>query len=277
MIEELTAEEYQRFRYLLENISGIKLGTGKEYLVRSRLRRLLEKESFGSFSELMVVMKLSRRLQEKVIDAMTVNETLWFRDEEPYRIFREKLLPEMAKLNRPLRVWSAACSTGQEPYSLSMEIEEYKKQFPGKLMAGERILATDISPTSLAIAKEGVYQQLSIQRGMNEDYLRSYFDKDERGHWHIKENIKSRVEFRSQNLQQSYALLGKFDIIFCRNVLIYFSADLKQDILTRMHACLNPGGYLMLGSSEIMNNLSAFYETVKCRSTVVYKAKKLDA
>lgn len=277
MIEELTAEEYQRFRYLLENISGIKLGTGKEYLVRSRLRRLLEKESFGSFSELMVVMKLSRRVQEKVIDAMTVNETLWFRDEEPYRVFRETLLPEMAELNRPLRVWSAACSTGQEPYSLSMEIEEYKKQFPGKLMAGERILATDISPTSLAIAKEGVYQQLSIQRGMNEDYLKSYFDKDDRGHWRIKESIKSRVEFRSQNLQQSYALLGKFDIIFCRNVLIYFSADLKQDILTRMHACLNPGGYLMLGSSEIMNNLSAFYETVKCRSTVVYKAKKLGA
>src|SRR5690554_7762762 len=275
MIEELTAEEYQRFRYLLENISGIKLGTGKEYLVRSRLRRLLEKESFGSFSELMVVMKLNRGLQEQVIDAMTVNESLWFRDEEPYRIFRKKLLPEMAKLNRPLRVWSAACSTGQEPYSLSMEIEEYKKQFPGKLMVGERILATDISPTSLAIAKEGLYQQLAIRRGMNDAYLKSYFVEDDQGRWRIQQNIKSRVEFRIQNLQQSYALLGKFDIIFCRNVLIYFSADLKQDILTRMHANLNPGGYLMLGASEAMNNLGDYYEMVQCRPGIVYRAKVL--
>src|SRR5690554_4704052 len=97
MIEELTAEEYQRFRYLLENISGIKLGTGKEYLVRSRLRRLLEKESFGSFSELRVAMKLSRRVQEKGIDAMTVNETLWFRAEDHYRVFRETLLLELAE------------------------------------------------------------------------------------------------------------------------------------------------------------------------------------
>lgn len=273
MIEDLTAEEYERFRLLLERISGIKLGAGKEYLVRSRLRRLLEKESFGSFSELMVIMKLKRSLQEQVIDAMTTNETLWFRDDHPYQIFREKLLPEMATLNRPLRIWSAACSTGQEPYSLSMEIEEYKKRFPNRLMAGERIVATDISPSSLAIAKQGVYQQLAISRGMNDAYLTSYFAKDEAGRWRIQQNIKSRVEFSVQNLQQSYASLGKFDIIFCRNVLIYFSADLKQDILTRMHASLNPGGYLMLGASEIMNNISAYYEMVKCHPGLVYKAK----
>ena len=275
MIKDLTADEYERFRHMLEKSSGIMLGQGKEYLVRSRLRRLQEKESLMSVSELMVAMERNRNLKEQVIDAMTTNETLWFRDDHPYRIFREKLLPEMAALKRPFKIWSAACSTGQEPYSLSMEIEEYKKRYPGQLMAGERILATDISPSSLETAKEGLYQQLAIRRGMNDAHLKSYFDEDDLGRWRIKQNIKNRVEFRSQNLQQSFTLLGKFDIIYCRNVLIYFSADLKQDILTRMHASLNPGGYLMLGASEAMNNLGDYYEMVQCRPGIVYKAKPL--
>ena len=182
-------------------------------------------------------------------------------------------MPEIAAQRRPLKIWSAACSTGQEPYSLSMEIEEYKKRNPGQLMAGERILATDISPSSLAAAKEGVYQQLAIRRGMNDIHLKNYFDEDSDGRWRIRQNVRGRVEFRIQNLQQSFAMLGKFDIIFCRNVLIYFSAELKTDILRRMHASLNPGGYLMLGASEALNNLSDYYEMVQCHPGIVYRAK----
>lgn len=273
MTKEMTADEYNRFRLMLEKNSGIMLGQGKEYLVTSRLRRLMERESINSITELMTAMERNRNLQETVIDAMTTNETLWFRDEHPYRIFREKLLPEIAAQRRPLKIWSAACSTGQEPYSLSMEIEEYKKRNPGQLMAGERILATDISPSSLAAAKEGVYQQLAIRRGMNDIHLKNYFDEDSDGRWRIRQNVRGRVEFRIQNLQQSFAMLGKFDIIFCRNVLIYFSAELKTDILRRMHASLNPGGYLMLGASEALNNLSDYYEMVQCHPGIVYRAK----
>ncbi len=273
MTKEMTADEYNRFRLMLEKSSGIMLGQGKEYLVTSRLRRLMERESINSITELMSAMERSRSLQETVIDAMTTNETLWFRDEHPYRIFREKLLPEIAAQRRPLKIWSAACSTGQEPYSLSMEIEEYKKRNPGQLMAGERILATDISPSSLAAAKEGVYQQLAIRRGMNDIHLKNYFDEDSDGRWRIRQNVRGRVEFRIQNLQQSFSMLGKFDIIFCRNVLIYFSAELKTDILRRMHASLNPGGYLMLGASEALNNLSDYYEMVQCHPGIVYRAK----
>lgn len=275
MIKELSADEYNRFRLVLEKNSGITLGTGKEYLVNSRLRRMMERESFQSVTELMNAMERNRNLQEQVIDAMTTNETLWFRDDHPYRIFRDKLLPEAAAAKRPLKIWSAACSTGQEPYSLSIEIEEFKKRFPGQLMSGERILATDISPSSLAQAKEGVYQALAIRRGMNDVYLKSYFDEDSEGRWRIRQNVRSRVEFRPQNLQQSFTLLGKFDIIFIRNVLIYFSADLKIDILQRMHASLNPGGYLMLGASEAMNNLGDYYEMVQCHPGIVYRAKSL--
>lgn len=275
MVKDLTPDEYNRFRQVLEKNSGIMLGIGKEYLVNSRLRRMMERESINSFTELLNNIERNRSLQEKVIDAMTTNETLWFRDDHPYRIFRDKLLPELAANRRPLKIWSAACSTGQEPYSLSIEIEEFKKRYPGKLMAGERILATDISATALDAAKEGVYQQLAIRRGMTDGYLKMYFDEAGEGRWRIRQNIRSRVEFRSQNLQQSFTLLGKFDIIYIRNVLIYFSADLKQDILQRMHASLNPGGYLMLGASEAMNNLGDYYEMVQCHPGIVYRAKPL--
>lgn len=275
MVKELTADEYLRFRQVLEKNSGITLGVGKEYLVNSRLRRMMEREGLESFTELLNNMERNRSLQEKVIDAMTTNETLWFRDDHPYRIFRDKLLPELSANKRPIKIWSAACSTGQEPYSLSIEIEEYKKRYPGQLMSGERILATDISTTALDAAKEGVYQQLAIRRGMTDNYLKAYFDETEDSRWRIRQNIRSRVEFRIQNLQQSFTLLGKFDIIFIRNVLIYFSADLKQDILQRMHANLNPGGYLMLGASEAMNNLGDYFEMVQCHPGIVYKAKSL--
>lgn len=277
MTKEMSADEYNRFRLILEKSSGIMLGTGKEYLVTSRLRRMMERESINSITELLNAMERNRTLQEAVIDAMTTNETLWFRDEHPYRIFRDKLLPELATQRRPFKIWSAACSTGQEPYSLSMEIEEFKKRHPGQLMSGERILATDISPSSLAAARDGIYQQLAIRRGMNDQHLKSYFDEDGDGRWRIRQNVRSRVEFRIQNLQQSFAALGKFDIIFCRNVLIYFSAELKTDILRRMHGSLNPGGYLMLGASEAMNNLGDYYEMVQCHPGIVYRAKVIAA
>lgn len=274
MIKEMSVDEYNRFRQLLEKNSGILLGEGKEYLVTSRLRRLMEREALHSVTELMSAMDRNRSLMENVVDAMTTNETLWFRDDHPYRIFRERLLPEIAAQRRPLKIWSSACSTGQEPYSLSIEIEDFKKKNPGQLMSGERILATDISPSSLQAAKEGVYQQLAIRRGMNDQHLKSYFETVDEDRWRISSQIKSRVEFRQQNLQQSFSLLGKFDIIFCRNVLIYFSSDLKYDILKRMHASLNPGGYLMLGASEAMNNLGDYYEMVQCHPGIVYRAKK---
>jgi len=273
MIKEMSADEYKKFQQILEKSSGILLGDGKEYLVTSRLRRLMEREAIGSVADLVSAMERNRTLMESVVDAMTTNETLWFRDDHPYRIFREKLLPEMAKNRRAVKVWSAACSTGQEPYSLSIEFEEFKKKNPGALMSGERILATDISPSSLAQAKDGVYQQLAIRRGMNDQHLKNYFETVEGDRWRISNQIRQRVDFRPQNLQQNFSALGKFDIIFCRNVLIYFSSDLKMDILKRMHACLNPGGYLMLGASEAMNNLSEFYEMVQCHPGIVYRAK----
>lgn len=270
---EISNEEYQKFSLMLQKYSGILLDSGKEYLVISRLRKLMQDKEVESFAQLILNAEADAHLRESVVDAMTTNETLWFRDKHPYRILREILLPEMAERRSGLKIWSAACSTGQEPYSISMEIEQFKAFNPGKLGMGERIVATDISPTALATAKEGVYQKIAIQRGMEDQHLARYFSQHDDNTWSICDEIKRRVEFRPQNLCDSFSLLGKFDIIFCRNVLIYFSPDLKTDIIRRMHAQLNPNGYLMLGASESLSGASDLFDMVQCSPGLVYRAK----
>ena len=273
----ISPAEYKQFKQKLEQYSGIMLGDNKEYLITSRLRRLLESEKLTNLTELVAAMDRSSKLKESVIDAMTTNETLWFRDDHPFKIFREKLLPELAKSRRPLKIWSAACSTGQEPYSLSIIIEEFKKSNPGVLMGDVKIVATDISPTALAIAKEGVYPQLALKRGMGDAHLRQHFTQKGADEWKINDDIKRRIEFRSLNLQSSYSMLGKFDLVFCRNVLIYFSADFKQDILKRIHGTLNPDGYLFVGASESVNNLDDFYKMQQFNPGIAYQAKPVAA
>jgi chemotaxis protein methyltransferase CheR len=273
----ISATEYVQFKQKLEQYSGIMLGDNKEYLITSRLRRLLESEKLTNLTELVKAMDRNLKLKESVIDAMTTNETLWFRDDHPFKIFREKLLPELAKTRRPLRIWSAACSTGQEPYSLSIAVEEFKRNNPGALVGDVKIIATDISPTALAIAKEGVYPQLALKRGMGDVHLKQYFKQQADDEWKINDEIKRRIEFRSLNLQASYSLLGKFDIVFCRNVLIYFSADFKLDILKRIHGTLNPDGQLFVGASEAVNNLSDFYKMQQFNPGISYQAKPVAA
>lgn len=273
----ISATEYVQFKQKLEQYSGIMLGDNKEYLITSRLRRLLESEKLTNLTELVKAMDRNLKLKESVIDAMTTNETLWFRDDHPFKIFREKLLPELAKTRRPLRIWSAACSTGQEPYSLSIAIEEYKRMNPGALVGDVKIIATDISPTALAIAKEGVYPQLALKRGMGDVHLKQYFKQQADDEWKINDEIKRRIEFRSLNLQTSFSLLGKFDIVFCRNVLIYFSADFKMDILKRIHGTLNSEGQLFVGASEAVNNLADFYKMQQFNPGISYQAKPVAA
>ncbi|MGK0474561.1 MAG: chemotaxis protein methyltransferase CheR [Oleispira sp.] len=272
----ISATEYDQFKQKLEQYCGIMLGDNKEYLITSRLRRLLENEKLANLSELIAAMDHNLTLKEMVVDAMTTNETLWFRDDHPFKIFSEKLLPELAKTRRPLRIWSAACSTGQEPYSLSIAIEEFKRINPG-LLGDVKIIATDISPTALAIAKEGVYPQLALKRGMGDVHLKKYFEQQAEDEWKINDDIKRRIEFRSLNLQTNFSLLGKFDIVFCRNVLIYFSADFKKDILKRIHGTLQNDGHLFVGASEGVSNLSEFYKMQQFNPGISYQAKPIAA
>ncbi|MGK0247983.1 MAG: chemotaxis protein methyltransferase CheR [Oleispira sp.] len=272
----ISATEYDQFKQKLEQYCGIMLGDNKEYLITSRLRRLLEKEKLVNLSELIIAMEGNLKLKGMVVDAMTTNETLWFRDDHPFKIFSEKLLPELAKTGRPLRIWSAACSTGQEPYSLSIAIEEFKRINPG-LLGDVNIIATDISPTALAIAKKGIYPQLALKRGMGDVHLKQYFQQQAPDEWKINDEIKRRIEFRPLNLQTNFSLLGKFDIVYCRNVLIYFSADFKIDILKRIHGTLQNDGHLFVGASEGVSNLFDFYKMHQFNPGISYQAKPIAA
>ena len=269
--------DFDQFRVFLEKSCGILLGSNKQYLVSSRLNKLMEQQGLKSLGDLVRKIQAQPRsgLREQVVDAMTTNETLWFRDAYPFEVLKNRVLPELLK-NAPgqrLRIWSAACSSGQEPYSLSMTIDEYERNNPSLGKMGVQIVATELSSTMLAACKAAEYDSLAIARGLSAERLQRYFDVKAPGRWAIKPAIRGRVEFRALNLLDSYAVLGKFDIVFCRNVLIYFSADVKKDILRRIHATLKPGGYLFLGASEALNGLPELYQMVQCSPGIIYKAK----
>ncbi len=268
----LSSDDYNAFRTFLEDVSGIVLGDNKHYLVTSRLTRLMKEQDIESFSVLMQHIKRDGKLRHRIMDAMTTNETSWFRDSYPFDILKEQLLPEFAKKQaRQVRIWSAASSSGQEAYSLSMIVSEYLQKRPGSLPANAvQILGTDISPTVLEQARSGIYEGVAASRGLSEERKRRFFNKIGAG-WQVKDEIRARVSFRELNLMQGYTALGKFDIIYCRNVLIYFSADLKRDILARMARTLNPGGFLVLGGSESISSYSEEFELVRWRNGVIYK------
>lgn len=272
---QFSESEYVLFRQFLERSCGILLGDNKNYLIDSRLRNLLKDNGISSLGELMREMErpAGNRLRQQVIDAMTTNETLWFRDRHPFEYLQNNLLLELAKRPGDITIWCAACSTGQEPYSISICVEELRRKNFSMTNKNVRILATDISTKVLEAAKRGLYEPLSLKRGMSEERLNAYFKHDNEGAWEINPEIRRRVEFRSINLRESFINIGKFDIVFCRNVLIYFSSDLQKQILANIHRVLNPGGYLFLGGSETPKGLNELFDIHYYTPGVVYVKK----
>ncbi|MDO6564526.1 protein-glutamate O-methyltransferase CheR [Amphritea sp. 1_MG-2023] len=273
----ITQAEFDQFCHYLENACGILLAEHKQYLVESRLGKILIEGEYGSLGQLIVVLTRPGNscLKERVINAMTTNETLWFRDIHPYTILKEKLLPELAvNMNsQRLKIWSAACSTGQEPYSISMIIDEFKHENPGAFRLGEEIIATDISTHVLEQARAAEYEMLALGRGLSQERLKKFFVPSRQEAWTLMPKIKNRVSFRELNLLGTCAGISSCDIVFCRNVLIYFSTERKRDILTKIHKSLKPGGYLLLGASESIGDLQPLYEMIHCRPGIIYKAR----
>lgn len=272
----LSKEQYDNFRGFLEESCGIVLGDNKHYLVTSRLNRLTREFSFDSLHAMLDALTKNNdnRLKERIIDAMTTNETSWFRDGYPYQLLQENLLPELLqKKPSRLRIWSAASSTGQEAYSISMVLSEMQMKSPGLLNVPIEIVGTDISSTVLSIARKAEYDGLSLSRGISDERRKAFFKELENDRWQLNDKVKSIVRFSELNLLQNYALLGKFDLIFCRNVLIYFSAELKSDILSRMAKIMNPGGYLVLGGSESPTGYCRDFEMTRFPKGVVYRLK----
>ncbi|MCW8901944.1 MAG: protein-glutamate O-methyltransferase CheR [Gammaproteobacteria bacterium] len=272
----IAVNEYDLFRRYLEDACGIVLGENKHYLVTSRLKRVTEEFSFPSLSEMMhtLVKGNDRHLREKVIDAMTTNETMWFRDVYPFEILKKDLLPELAAKKAPIRIWSAASSTGQEAYSISMAVSEFQQSNPGKLTSTVEIVGTDISQTVVNQAKQGGYDELSVVRGLSPERRDKFFRKQD-DKWVIASDIMQRTRFTELNLLNNYSLLGKFDIIFCRNVLIYFSSEMKKDILERMGQILKPGGTLILGGSESPTGYTKAFGMQRYPDGVVYRLNDL--
>ncbi len=271
----ISPEEYRDFRTFLEKACGIVLGENKQYLVSSRLSRVMHEFNLKSFGDLVAAIKRDGQtlLRSRIVEAMTTNETSWFRDNHPFATLKELIFPQLGKLRRnPIRVWSAACSSGQEPYSISMTVHEFQMSNPGVMSGEVAIVATDISPAIVNQARSARYDSLSMARGLSLERKQRYF-RLEGDMMEIIPAVRTRVQFRELNLLQSYALLGRFDVIFCRNVLIYFAGDSKRDILERLGRALNPGGYLFLGGSESITGLSDAFEMVRHGGGVVYRLK----
>ncbi|ORT50288.1 chemotaxis protein CheR [Vibrio sp. qd031] len=270
----INEQSYRDFCRFLESQCGIVLGDSKQYLVRSRLSPLVNKFGSASLNDLLkeVITGRNRELQLAAVDAMTTNETLWFRDGYPYTVLADRILPELAARKRPIKIWSAASSSGQEPYSMAMTVSEIQAKRPG-FLPNISIIGTDISSSMLQQCKAGVYDNLALGRGLSAERKRAFFEPADGGRMKIKDSVKRIVSFRQQNLMENYTLLGKFDVVFCRNVLIYFSPEMKSKVLNQIANSLNPGGYLLLGASESLTGLTDRFEMVRCNPGIIYKLK----
>jgi len=272
---QLDEKSYNQFRTFLEQQCGIVLGENKQYLVKSRLAPLMVKFELSSLGELVnrTLSPVERQLRAAVIDAMTTNETLWFRDDYPFKLLKNKLLPDFSNQRTPVKIWSAASSSGQEPYSIAMSVLEYQQGKPGAFPRGVQVIGTDISSTMLEHCKYGHYDSLALARGLSEERKRQFFENGDNGMLKVKEHVKKMVNFRPLNLLNSYSLMGRFDIVFCRNVLIYFAPEIKAQIISQIHGVLNPGGYLFLGASESLSGLNQDFTMVRCNPGIVYQKK----
>ena len=269
---QVTTEDMKFVARLIDELCGVVLDDSKAYLVESRLGELAKACDCASYRELCEKARYSgdRALQAKIIDGITTQETLFFRDTSPFEATQHKVIPELidskAKTAFPkrIRIWSAACSTGQEPYSIAMTLCESISDI---LSWDINILATDISDAAIKAASTGWYAKHEIQRGMRPGALAKYF-VEQHGGWKIKDQVRAMVTFQNRNLLQPFTGLGPFDIIFCRNVAIYFDAARRRDLFHRLAERLNPGGYLFVGASESLLDLGTrFAPKNHCRAS----------
>lgn len=256
--------DFTVFQNLLKTTSGLVIDENKGYLLEARLKPILAKYALTDIAGLAGKIRANQNSPEawEVVEAMTTNETSFFRDTRPFDMFRDHIIPDLMEKKkmglRKIRIWSAACSSGQEAYSLAMIIKE-----KGWLNQGWQfeIIGTDISNDILDTAKEGLYTQFEVQRGLPIQMLVKYFTQDNEK-WRINDEIKKMIKFSNFNLLKPMSLLGKFDLIFCRNVLIYFDQPTKGVVLDAMHKVIDPKGHLVLGGAETVLGITENFKPV---------------
>lgn len=262
-MSNMAAADFDILSGVIYKRAGIVLSREKEYLLESRLMPLVRSHGFGGLDELAGQVRNGgdEALLREVTEAMTTNETLFFRDIKPFDQFRDVIVPYLLanrSPSHPIRIWSAAASTGQEAYSLAMVIKELGGEFARRRI---EILGTDLSREALDKARVGIYSQFEIQRGLPIKMLMKYF-KQTNEIWQIDSALRAMVNFRELNLLDDFSALGKFDIVYCRNVLIYFDKETKADILNRISAVLRPDGFLGLGGAETIIGVTDAFRRV---------------
>jgi chemotaxis protein methyltransferase CheR len=268
----LSVADFDYIRKLVYDRTGVSLSEDKTYLVESRLGMLAKEAGASSISGLVAQLKQKgfNPLYESIVEAMMTNETFFFRDVNPFELLKKSVMPELLKQrqsNRTLNIWCAACSSGQEPYSIAMLLREY---FPQLANWKVNLIASDISTKILKRARLGRYGKHEIIRGLPPTFLHKYFHHCGK-EWEIKEDLRKSIEFRQINLTEPFGSIPQMDVIFMRNVLIYFDIQTKQSILARVRKVLQPDGYLFLGGGETTVNLDGAFEPVQFDQGVCYR------
>ena len=256
-------QDFELYQSLLQKNSGLTIGPDKTYLLESRLTPIAKKWGYTSLDDMTRALhkKRDEKLITQIIEAMATNETLFFRDLKPFKLFEEVVLPHMFENRRPgqpIKIWCAAASTGQEPYSLAMVLKDNEDKLKGRKC---EILATDISNLALEKAREAKYTQFEVQRGMSVQYLMKYFTQDG-DKWRLRDEIRNMVKFDYFNLLGDMSRLGTFDVIFCRNVLIYFDEATKRQVLQNLAGRLVTDGFLFLGGAETVLGITDKFKPV---------------
>lgn len=260
----MNSSDFEFLSSMLYKQSGLVLTPDKGYLLETRLQPVARSHGLSSIEQIVSTLKSRRdeKLVNSITDAMTTNESLFFRDRTPFDQFKTVVLPSLLEsraAKKSIRIWSAACSSGQEPYSLSMVLDELASKLAGWRV---EIVATDISAEMVARARAGIYSQFEVQRGLPVQLLVKYFQQDG-DRWQLNEKIRRMVTFREFNLLQDPRPLGNFDIVFCRNVLIYFDQETKRKVLEGVSRQIAPDGYLYLGGAETVISITDKFQPVK--------------
>ena len=279
---KITSTEFQLLRDYIEEQSGICLNKDKAYLIENRLADIIESYKCRDFSEFYYLVKNGniKGLKEKLIDAMTTNETLWFRDSHPYSILREKILPSFVQAVKDgkkdkIKIWSAASSTGQEPYSIAITVRDFcmGQSIIKKDMV--EIIATDISDSCIEKAKIGRYDSIAMSRGVKPEQLVRYFVKENVNYYMVNQEIRDMVKFQKFNLQDNPIILSPhFDLVFMRYVAIYFSEEFKKGLYSRLSRILTPKGFLVIGAVETIRGLNDDFEMLSHAGGLYYQCKR---
>jgi chemotaxis protein methyltransferase CheR len=275
---KLLPQERQNVAQYIHSICAITLDESKDYLIESRLSALMDEAKCTSFAQLVSQARSdsSGKLKRGIIDAITTNETLFFRDSAPFDLLRFKIIPEVIDRRArsgqvvPIRIWSAACSTGQELYSIAIILKEMLGDMRGYNI---RLLGTDISDRAIAQASQGIFSQVEIDRGLTVATRDKYFVPDPRG-WKLRDEIRAMASFRKLNLMDDFTSLGKFDVIFCRNVAIYFNERDRASLFDRIEQRLESDGYLVIGSMESLSATNPQFESKRHLRSVFYQVRR---